>query len=293
MISEYNMLEQTLTIVPGLYVVATPLGNLNDISARALATLRSVNAIVAEDTRHSKRLLQHYLINTPMFSLHQHNEREKTDQIVEKIQAGQSIALITDAGTPTISDPGHILVHAAHMAGIPVIPIPGPSALIAALSASGFPASQFIFEGFLPAKPLARLHHLQTLMHETRTLVFYEAPHRIMAMLADLIACFGPDRPAVIARELTKLYETIQAGKLETLLTNLNLHTEQQCGEFVVVVHGASRVEQTAVDTEAERILAILVRDLPTKQAVALASEITNKSKNELYKHALELKSNK
>lgn len=149
--NEHNILEQTLTIIPGLYVVATPLGNLNDISLRALAILRSVDAIVAEDTRHSKRLLQHYMINTPMFSLHQHNEREKTAQVIEKIQAGQSIALITDAGTPTVSDPGHILVHAAHLANVPVTPIPGPSALIAALSVSGFPAGQFVFEGFLPA----------------------------------------------------------------------------------------------------------------------------------------------
>lgn len=271
----------------GLYVVATPLGNLKDITERALQTLKSVKLIVAEDTRHSKRLLQYYGIETKLLSLHQHNERERCEEVVSRINQGKAVALISDAGTPTISDPGHLLVQAAHVAKIKVVPVPGPSAVIAALSVSGFPAGQFIFEGFLPSKSAARQQKLQSLMSETRTQVFYEAPHRIVAMLTDLRDVFGGERKALLARELTKMFETVRVTSLGDLVDWVTQDSDQQLGEFVIVVEGSQLKDSHQIDEESLEVLNILLSELPTKQAVSLASKITGKSKNDLYKIAV------
>ena len=224
-----------------LYVVATPIGNLQDISERAIATLKGVSRIAAEDTRHSARLLSHYGIDTPMVALHEHNEREITPKLIEKLVAGDDLALISDAGTPLISDPGFCLVRAARAAGIRVAPVPGPAACIAALSAAGLPADHFVFEGFLPVRATARRRRLEALVNESRTLVFHESSHRIVECLADMAEILGSDRPAVVARELTKVFETIESGGLAALLAWLRADPNQQKGEFVVLVQGHRR----------------------------------------------------
>lgn len=277
-----------MSIIPGaLYVVATPIGNLGDFSARAVEVLGAVARIAAEDTRHSAPLLQRYGIATPMVSLHEHNERARVEKLIAELQAGAALALISDAGTPLISDPGFHLVRAAQRAGIRVIPVPGACALIAALSAAGLPTDRFVFEGFLPAKAAARHARLTALGTETRTLAFYEASHRIVATLADMAAVFGAQRPAVLARELTKTFETIRAAGLAELLAFVHADVNQQKGEFVVLVQGA---EAPAHDeTDAERVLNILLAELPVKQAAALTERITGVKKNELYKMALAL----
>ena len=243
-----------------LYVVATPIGNLADMSPRALQVLSSVNVIAAEDTRHSARLLRHYGIKTPCLALHEHNERGAATGLVERLLSGQSIALITDAGTPLISDPGYHLVSAARTAGIKVSPIAGPCALITALSASGLPSDRFVFEGFLPVRPHARRTRLEELQTETRTLIFYEAPHRILECIKDLAEVLGKERQAVVARE------------------------------FVIVVRGSILEDHTGFSSEAERIVRILMVELPLKQAAALAAQITGLKKNALYDFALRQK---
>lgn len=267
-----------------LYIVATPIGNLQDITARAIQTLKSVDLIAAEDTRHSKHLLQHFGINTPLIALHEHNERERSATLIQRLQKGESIALISDAGTPLISDPGYYLTHIAHQHHIPIIPIPGACALITALSASGLPSDRFIFEGFLSAKQTLRRQQLSYLQHETRTLIFYEAPHRILHTIEDMLAIFGSEREAVLARELTKTFETILTGTLESLLATLQQNPVQQKGEFVILVKGAMPVINAEMDSETLRILEILLAELPAKQATHLAAQITGKKKNELYK---------
>lgn len=271
-----------------LYLIATPIGNLEDMTFRAINTLKKVDVVAAEDTRHSKKLLQHFNISTPMISLHAFNEAGRVKQLIAQLEEGQSIGIISDAGTPLISDPGYPLVHAAHAANIAVVPIPGACAAITALCASGLPTDRFIFEGFLPAKKTARLHRLEELLIEQRTLVFYESPHRIIDMLTDLLSVFGPDRLATIARELTKQFETIRQNNISTLLEWTKENSEQQLGEFVVIVAG-TEIETTKSDQEVEKILLILLSELHTKQAASLCSKITGKKKNELYELALKL----
>ncbi|MCW8840071.1 MAG: 16S rRNA (cytidine(1402)-2'-O)-methyltransferase [Gammaproteobacteria bacterium] len=272
-----------------LYVVATPIGNLGDLSPRAVDILQRVDRIAAEDTRHSAGLMRHFAITTPMLSLHEHNERQKTQLLLQRLEGGESIALIADAGTPLISDPGYILVREAHMAGLRVVPIPGPSALIAALSASGLPTDRFSFEGFLPAKDGARRKLLEALAQERRTLAFYESPHRILDSLADMAGIFGETREAVVARELTKTFETIRHDNLGNLLEWMRGDANQQKGEFVVLVGEAPKDEGgEGPAAEACRIADILVQELPVKQAAALAASISGEKKNALYKYLLD-----
>lgn len=270
-----------------LYVVATPIGNLQDLSQRAQTILREAELIVAEDTRHSRQLLAHFAINTPMQALHEHNERQFSESLIQRLQKGTRIALISDAGTPLISDPGFQLVKLAHLAHIRVVPIPGPSALISALSVAGLPTDRFIFEGFLPSKSSARQQRLRHLAIETRTLVFFEAPHRLLDCLEDMIVIFGAQRIAVLAKELTKLFETIYSDSLEGIKDWLNAEPARQKGEFVLVVQGALLPDKQQINPEAERIFYLLRQELPQKQAARLASQITGVSQNTLYKLGL------
>lgn len=275
---------------PGkLYVVATPIGNLDDISPRALRTLREVALIAAEDTRHSIRLLQHFGITTALAACHDHNEREQGGRFVARLLAGDDVALISDAGTPLISDPGYHLVRQVRAAGIEVVPVPGPSALIAALSAAGLPSDRFIFEGFLPAKAAARRGRLELLKEEPRTLIFYEAPHRVLESVQDMASLFGKDRHAVLARELTKTFETLKGAPLGELVEWIAADSNQQRGECVLLVTGWQAPEgEDAISGEALRVLDLLLGELPVKRAAALAAEITGVRKNLLYQAALE-----
>ncbi|MFE1814690.1 16S rRNA (cytidine(1402)-2'-O)-methyltransferase [Metapseudomonas otitidis] len=275
---------------PGkLYVVATPIGNLDDISPRALRTLREVALIAAEDTRHSIRLLQHFGITTALAACHDHNEREQGGRFVARLLAGDDVALISDAGTPLISDPGYHLVRQVRAAGIEVVPVPGPSALIAALSAAGLPSDRFIFEGFLPAKAAARRGRLELLKEEPRTLIFYEAPHRVLEAVQDMASLFGKDRHAVLARELTKTFETLKGAPLGELAEWIAADSNQQRGECVLLVTGWQAPEgEDAISGEALRVLDLLLGELPVKRAAALAAEITGVRKNLLYQAALE-----
>ncbi|MDH4611261.1 16S rRNA (cytidine(1402)-2'-O)-methyltransferase [Pseudomonas sp. BN102] len=275
---------------PGtLYVVATPIGNLDDISARALRVLREVALIAAEDTRHSIRLLQHFGIETPLAACHEHNERDQGGRFLARLQAGDDVALISDAGTPLISDPGFHLVRQARAAGVSVVPVPGACALVAALSAAGLPSDRFIFEGFLPAKANARRGRLEQIKEEPRTLIFYEAPHRLLESLEDMREVFGGDRPAVLARELTKTFETLKGAPLSELCGWVAADSNQQRGECVVLVGGWQAPEgEGALSAEALRVLDLLLGELPLKRAAALAAEITGVRKNLLYQAALE-----
>lgn len=272
-----------------LYVVATPIGNLDDMSARALKILGDVALIAAEDTRHSIRLLQHFGINTPLAACHEHNERDEGGRFLDKLRAGESVALISDAGTPLISDPGYHLVRQVRAAGIQVVPVPGPCALIAALSAAGLPSDRFIFEGFLPAKTVGRRSRLEQVREEPRTLIFYEAPHRILECLQDMESVFGPDRPALLARELTKTFETLKGLPLSELRAFVEADSNQQRGECVVLVAGWTAPDSDeAVSAEVMRVLDLLLKEMPLKRAAALAAEITGARKNVLYQVALE-----
>lgn len=271
-----------------LYVVATPIGNLEDITRRALSTLQSVDVILAEDTRHSTKLLRHYGIKKPLLSLHEHNERARVPEVLARLARGERVALVSDAGTPLISDPGLHLVQGVRAGGYPVIPIPGPSALLCALSVAGLPTDRFVFEGFLPARAAARRARLQTLAGETRTLVLFEAPHRIEATLGDLARALGGARPAVLARELTKMFETVRPGTLAELSAWVREQPEQRRGEFVLVVHGAADAAPGAPD--AERVLRVLVEVLPLGRAVSAAARITGHRRGELYRRALALR---
>lgn len=274
---------------PGiLYIVGTPIGNLGDITLRALDTLREVDLIAAEDTRHSGKLLQHFQIKKPLFALHDYNENEKSQQLIHKLLQGQNIALIADAGTPLISDPGYKLVYEVRNAHLQVVPIPGACAAITALCASGLPTDKFVFAGFLPAKTIARKKHLQELEAETRTLIFYESPHRLMDTCADMLQVFGATRQAVLAKELTKTFETIYNGTLAEIIDWLETDVARQKGEFVILIHGTKKTP-TELDKDSIKILNILCDELPVKQAAALAAKITGISKNTLYKTALEL----
>ncbi len=270
-----------------LYIVATPIGNLGDMSPRAIEVLQGVDHIAAEDTRHSAPLLRHFGISTPMLALHDHNERQISKTVIDRLLAGERIALISDAGTPLISDPGFHLARLAHQAGVKVVPIPGPSALIAALSAAGLPTDSFVFEGFLPAKRVARRKQLERLVEEVRTLAFYESPHRIVECLEDMREVFGAQREAVLARELTKKFETIKSASLETLFAFVRSDSNQQKGEFVLLVAGAAAAGKSELSAETCRIARLLGAELPLKQAASLAAQITGAKKNALYKYLL------
>ena len=273
-----------------LYIVATPIGNMADMTERAQKILAEVDVIAVEDTRRSGQLLRHFEISTPMIAVHEHNERQICDSLLGRIEKGESIALISDAGTPLLSDPGYFLVNQARERDISVVPIPGVSAVIAALSVAGLPTDRFVFEGFLPAKFVARQQKLEKLKDDTRTVIFYEAPHRIIEMLKDCQQVFGGQRKVVLARELTKTFETVHGDVLDVLIPWVEADENQRKGEFVVLVHGAATREDTGVDAESERILLILLKDLPVKQAAALAASITGLKKNALYQFAIELK---
>ena len=273
---------------PCLYVVATPIGNLEDMTTRAVRVLSEVDLIVAEDTRHSRALLRHFGIDTKLEALHEHNEREKVPRLLEELHAGKSVALVSDAGTPLVSDPGFRLVRAAHAAGVRVVPVPGACAAVAALSAAGLPSDRFAFEGFPPPKSAARRRWLDTLRDEPRTLIFYEVPHRIAASLADMREALGPGREAVIARELTKRFETIRGGTLDELCQWLEGDSGQQRGEFVVMVHGAV-APRPASDAHAEHVLRALLAHLSVSRAAEVAAQLTGRSRRELYRLALTL----
>lgn len=267
---------------PGiLHVVATPIGNLGDLSPRALDTLRKVDAICAEDTRHTRQLLSHFGVERPLLALHQHNEEVQAAQLVSRLLAGESLALVSDAGTPLVSDPGFRLVRAARAAGVRVSPVPGACAAIAALSAAGLPSDRFVFEGFLPAKAAARRERLSQLVGEPRTLLFYESAHRIEETLADMAAVFGPRR-AVLARELTKLFETVLDGSLADLHARVSADADQRKGEFVVIVEGAGE-EVDARIAEGQRLYARLIEYLKPSQAARLAAELSGAPRKALY----------
>lgn len=273
-----------------LYVVATPIGNLEDWSPRAVATLKAVSVIAAEDTRHSGRLMQHFDIGTRLMALHDHNEGAKVASLLADLREGRDIALISDAGTPLISDPGYRLVAAAQAAGLKVVPVPGACAAITALSAAGMASDRFVFEGFLPAKTAGRCERLQALAAESRTLIFYEAPHRIRDCLQDMVSVLGGARRITLARELTKTFETIRQLPLAEMLAFVSSDADQERGEIVLVLEGAP--EQVGLQDwrEVDRVLAVLLAELPVKQAAALAAGITGLKKNALYERALTLK---
>lgn len=280
--------------MPGkLYVVATPIGNLADFSHRAVEILQQVDLIAAEDTRHVKMLLQHYGISNQLVSLHQHNEEKVAPDLVEKMQQGMMIALVSDAGTPLLSDPGMPLVKLAKERGVEVSPVPGPCALIAALSASGLPLSRFTFEGFLPRTSSARKAFFEARLHDTATWVFYESSHRIQASLEDMLTVIPGEREVVIARELTKLHETIVKDTLVMVVERVRDNENMRKGEFVVIVDGAKDAKKTqGLSEEDERILTLLLRQCPLKTAVQLAVEITGQRKKLLYQAALAMKPN-
>ncbi|HLV47688.1 MAG TPA: 16S rRNA (cytidine(1402)-2'-O)-methyltransferase, partial [Aliidiomarina sp.] len=257
---------------PGiLYIVPTPIGNLADMTKRAQQVLTEVTAIAAEDTRHSRVLLEHYGIQTPMFALHEHNERQKAAALVKRLQEGESIALISDAGTPLISDPGFPLVRACRGAGVQVTALPGPSAAITALSASGLPTDRFLFAGFLPAKQQARLTALTELVDEVATLVFYEAPRRIADTLMAVVEVFGGERDVVVAREISKQFETYLVGSAAEVLAEVQADANQQRGEIVLIIAGAVRDANT-IPAEALQLLGALSAELPPKKAAKLVA---------------------
>ncbi|HDY7980847.1 16S rRNA (cytidine(1402)-2'-O)-methyltransferase [Vibrio vulnificus] len=271
-----------------LYIVPTPIGNLGDITQRAIEVLSSVDMIAAEDTRHTGKLLSHFNIQTKTFALHDHNEQQKAQVLVDKLLSGQNIALVSDAGTPLISDPGYHLVTQCRQAGVKVVPLPGACAVITALSASGLPSDRFSFEGFLPPKSKGRKDKFLEIAKVERTCIFYESPHRIVDSLHDMLEILGPDREVVLARELTKTFETIQGMRLSELVEWVQSDDNQQKGEMVLLIHGYRDSSEESLPEEALRSLAILTKELPLKKAAALAAEIYNLKKNALYKWGLE-----
>ena len=273
---------------PALYVVATPIGNLGDITQRALAVLGSVDLIAAEDTRHTGLLLQHFAINAQLFALHDHNEQSKADILIAKLKDGHSIALVSDAGTPLINDPGYHLVRRCREEGIRVIPLPGACAAITAMSAAGLPSDRFCYEGFLPAKTKSRCDTLRSLEEEPRTLIFYESTHRLLDSLQDMVTVWGPERYVVLARELTKTWENIKGAPVGELLAWVKEDEVRRKGEMVLIVEGHKVQSDEAIPSEALRTLALLQKELPLKKAAALTAEIHGVKKNALYKYALE-----
>ncbi|WP_438970193.1 16S rRNA (cytidine(1402)-2'-O)-methyltransferase [Methylophaga sp.] len=274
---------------PGqLFIVATPIGNLSDLSSRAVETLQDVALIAAEDTRHSKHLLQHYAISTKTISLHEHNEQQRSEMLLQRLLEGESMALISDAGTPLISDPGYRLVSLVKQQGIKVVPIPGSCALIAAMSASGLASDRFSFEGFLPAKAVARRQALENLKDDEHTLIFYESPRRLLSAITDCIEAFGAERRACLARELTKMHETIETRTLSELRDWVSQDENQQRGECVLLIEGATDMV-SADEQEMARLLTLLLPELPVKKAATIVSAITGGSKNQAYQLALKL----
>ena len=277
-----------------LYVVATPIGNLGDLSPRARAVLTECALIAAEDTRHTGILLKHFGIVTPQLSLHDHNEETRTVEVIARLREGKSVALVSDAGTPAISDPGFELVRAAAAAGVEVIAIPGPCAAIAALSIGGLPTDRFCFEGFLPARGAARRERLKALVQESRTLVIYESPHRVRETLEDCMTAFGETRAAAVVREATKPHETTYRGSLLELLAKSKSDEDFGRGEIVLLIGGAPRAPADDAESEAgaelDKVLTVLLAELPLKQAAHLAAQITGARGNEAYKRALALK---
>ncbi|NOI81870.1 16S rRNA (cytidine(1402)-2'-O)-methyltransferase [Vibrio tubiashii] len=276
------------TEVPTLYIVPTPIGNLGDITQRAIEVLSNVDLVAAEDTRHTGKLLSHFSIQTKTFALHDHNEQQKAQVLVDKLLAGHSIALVSDAGTPLISDPGYHLVTQCRQAGVKVVPLPGACAVITALSASGLPSDRFSFEGFLPAKSKGRKDKFLEIAKVERTCVFYESPHRILDSLDDMLEILGPDREVVLARELTKTFETIQGMPLGELVEWVKSDSNQQRGEMALLIHGYRASEDDSIPEEVKRTVTILTKELPLKKAAAMAAEIYNLKKNALYKWGLE-----
>lgn len=277
-------------LTAGLYVVATPIGNLADMTARAVSVLRSAQLIAAEDTRHSQRLLTQYGIKTRCLAYHEHSEEKTAEKVISALREGHAVALISDAGTPLISDPGYRLVNQVVDAGFTVVPVPGPSAVIAALSVAGLPTDSFTFGGFLPAKTTPRKAKLAQLVETGHTLVFYEAPHRLEQSLEDMAEVFGEQRQAVVARELTKVYETLIRGSLRELIERVAVDRDQSRGEIVLLVAGASKKSISSAAVDGEQVLKTLMAELPLKQAASLAAKITGAKKNELYKRALDMK---
>ncbi len=274
-----------------LFIVATPIGNLADLSERAITILTQVKLILAEDTRHARKLLCHFGISTQTKSFHQHNERTQTPQVIKLLQAGDDIALISDAGTPLISDPGFCLIRAARTNAITVSPIPGPSALTAALCASGLATDRFCFEGFLPAKSQQRLQCLQTLSRERRTLIFYESSHRILSSLQDMAQSFGQNRQASIAREISKKFETFYFGTINSLISQINQDQHHQKGEFVIIIAASEHSDSDSNWDSAIRLLQSLLAEMPLKTACKITCETFSVNKNNLYHAALEYKS--
>lgn len=272
-----------------LYVVATPIGNLGDISERAIDVLNSVDVIAAEDTRHSARLCQHFSIDTPLKAYHDYSDQAHSEAMIGQLQDGKNIALISDAGTPLISDPGYRLVKLARDADINVVPIPGACAMAAALSVAGLPSDRFCFEGFLPAKSGQRLNYLQALLEEERTMIFYEAPHRIEDSLAAMVDVFGAERDLVLAREITKTYETVLAGSAQQVLSRVQEDPNQRKGEMVVLVKGFEAKDKQ-IDAKVEHMMRCLLAQLPVKQAAQIGAEISGLRKKELYQWALDNK---
>ena len=272
-----------------LYIVATPIGNLSDITIRAVEILQKVDAVLAEDTRHTKKLFDHYEIGSPLVAFHEHNENEKVDYILAQIGSGKSLALVSDAGTPLISDPGYNLVLEAKKNGISVVPIPGPSALIAALSSSGIESNNFTFFGFLPSKQSARLKLLKTKKSLNETIIFYESPKRILAALMDMLEVFGEKRQVCLAKEITKSFETILNDNLVNLIEYLTSDSSHQKGEFVIIISPANKVDLDEAQVQLEKILPILCAEMGASQAAKLAAKITGIDKKHCYKRAINL----
>ena len=272
-----------------LFIVATPIGNLDDITFRAVQVLKSVDIVLAENTRHSKKLLLHLDISKTIRAFHEHNEREKTKSIIGEIRSGKSIALISDAGTPLISDPGYFLVAQAKKEGLKVVPIPGPTALITALSASGLASDSFTFLGFLPSKQTARVKLLKSLVGRTETSIFYESPKRILATLTDMHRIFGDSREVCLAKELTKVFETIQTGSIPNLIDYLTIDQNHQKGEFVILISATDKIDIAEAETQLNSLLPILCAELGASKAAKLAAKITGIDKKQCYKRALDL----
>ena len=272
-----------------LFIVATPIGNLDDITFRAVQVLKSVDIVLAEDTRHSKKLLLHLDISKPIRAFHEHNEREKTKAIIGEIYSGKSIALISDAGTPLISDPGYYLVAQAKKEGLKVVPIPGPSALITALSASGLASDSFTFLGFLPSKQTARVKLLKSLVGRTETSIFYESPKRILATLTDMHSIYGDSREVCLAKELTKVFETIQTDSIPNLIKYLTVEQSHQKGEFVILISATDKIDVAEAETQLDSLLPILCAEMGASKAAKLAAKITGIEKKQCYKRAIDL----
>ena len=272
-----------------LFIVATPIGNLDDITFRAVEILKNVDIVLAEDTRHSNKLLLHLDISKTIRAFHEHNEREKTKAIIGEIYSGKSIALISDAGTPLISDPGYYLVAQAKKEGLKVVPIPGPSALITALSASGLASDSFTFLGFLPSKQTARVKLLKSLVGRTETSIFYESPKRILAPLTDMHSIYGDSREVCLAKELTKVFETIQTDSIPNLIKYLTSDQSHQKGEFVILISATDKINIAEAETQLNSLLPILCAELGASKAAKLAAKITGIDKKQCYKRALDL----